>query len=351
MTMRFPLPRRPLWAPLLLTLLVSACGGGGGGGDSKGDNTNPSAGSDLLGFTIGNTKAAAILSLVSVDSTTSMLRDARSSADAIDEQLSQPAQGGAQLGILAREALAHAQALSSAAADQPAGSYRGKISCAVSGSIDIIATVAKPGTYTAGDRLDLGYTNCVGRNDPLNGVISLDVGEITGDPATNGTLSATLRYVDLRSGLPDNLVSTQGEARFFQSRSPGQPETGWLRTNSLTHSFNVSGKRASLTTLDLDLGYSTRSDGFAYTISQNMTLDFPAAQGKVALSTTQTLLADTSGRIFGGKLLINGRNSTQYVSYLGPGMVRLETDTNNDGKMDVDSISNFSDLYYMVWLQ
>ncbi len=347
MTMRSPPTLH--FAPLLLTLLVSACGGGGG--DSKGDNTNPSSGSDLLGFTVSNTKAAAILSLVSVDSTTSMLRDARGSADAIDEQLSQPAQGGAQLGILAQEALAHAQALSNAAGDQPAGSYRGRVSCAVSGSIDIIATVAKPGTYTPGDRLDLGYTNCVGRNDPLNGVMSLDLGEVTGDPATNGTLAATLRYVDLRSGLPDNLVSTQGEARFFQSRSPGQPETGWLRTNTLTHSFNVSGKRASLTTTNLDLSYSTRSDGFAYTVTQSMNLDFPAAQGKVELSTSQTLLADTAGRIFGGKLLIRGRNSAQYVSYLGPGTVRLETDTNNDGKMDVDSISSFSDLYYMVWLQ
>lgn len=344
MTMRSPLQL----TPLVLTVLLSACGGGGG--DSKGDDTNPSVGSGLLGFTIGNTKAAAILSLVSVDSTTSMLRDARVSADVIDEQLSQPAQGGAQLGILTQQALAHAQALTSAAADQPAGPYRGRVSCAVSGSIDIIATVANPGTYTAGDRLDLGYTNCVSRNDPLNGVMSLDLSEVTGDPATHGTLTATLRYVDLRSGLPDNLVSTQGEARFFQSRSPGQPETGWLRTNTLTHNFNVTGKRASLTTLNLDLGYTTRSDGFAYTVTQSMNLDFPAAQGKVELSTSQTLLADTTGRIFGGKLLIRGRNSAQYISYLGPGTVRLETDTNNDGKMDVDSISSFADLYYLAWL-
>lgn len=334
---------------LLLVLLLSACGGGGGG-DSKSDGTDPTIGSDLLGFTIGNTKAVAVLSLQSVDSTTNMLRDARNSADAMDVQISQPAQGGVQLGLLAQQALTRAQALSSTAADQPAGTYQGRVSCAVSGSIDIIATAANPGIHTAGDRLDLGYTNCVNRNNPLNGVMSLEVSEVTGDPATQGTLAATLHHVDLRSGPPENLITTQGEARFFQSRSPGQPETGWLRTHALTHSFNVQGKRASLAILDLDLSYTTRSDGFAFTVTQSMNLDLPTARGKVALSTAQPLLADTAGRIFDGKLLIRGRNSTQYISYQGPGALRLETDTNNDNKIDVDSTSSLADLYYLAWL-
>jgi hypothetical protein len=316
--------------------IACACGGGGGGGGQTTVTALPPA-----AITADNAAQAAGAAVMSTDSRSAGKTGAQSTSD------TSPTGGGS---ILSAAKLSQ---MSIAALDErraPSATSTKTVQCssgAVTGNVD---DADNSGNLTKGDAVNLTFNDCLDKNNnsTANGSVRAVVVAFQGNPVTNAvgssiTLDMTFTNLSLSEtqGAVTKTQTVNGSLTFARKKSVSTANTS-LSTNNLT----IASSNDTVTLTNFTLEFSEDDTQKGYTLFGGGTVSSKKLNGSltVEIPSNKTLVGTTPNPPDSGIIRITGKNSSLLVTGIGSGNVQLDTDSNNDGKIDNSQIIAWKDL-------
>jgi hypothetical protein len=323
---------------LSIATLLGACGGGGGGG---GGQTTPSA-LPPAAITAGNATQVAGAAVTSIESRDGGTAGGRSTSD------TSPSGGGSILSTVGQVGMS---AVAQSERQAPTASSTKTVQCS-SGSVTGEANDAdNSGNLTKGDAVNLTFNQCFdnANNSTVNGSVRTRVTALTGSPLINTigssiTLDMTFTNFSISQTQAGVLktVTINGNLAFTQQRSLATSTRGSLSTTGLT----ISGPNDTVTLTNFALEFADDDALRGFTISGGGTVSSQKLNGSVTVDIPKdpSLVGTKPNPPDSGKIRITGKDSSLVVEGIGSGNVRLDVDTNNDGKIDNQQIVAWKDL-------
>lgn len=215
------------------------------------------------------------------------------------------------------------------------------VPCDISGTLTVSGNVNNNFDtlgFAAGDQFDTTLSNCSDvPGEVLNGSISMTFLQVAGDFYTVPFYSyeARLNVNDYSVVSGTESIYMDGDALFYLEVGPTGDEVR-LSGNRLTLSVDTI---VGLSLFDYDFQESTVVASGAYRSVLNGVLDSNELGGSIEIVTIVPLEGIGTGDPESGQFRVIGSgNSTVLVTALGSGSVRLETDSDGDGIVDVDGV-------------
>lgn len=341
-----------LIAASLATLTLSACGGGGGG-----SNTTPGSNDAPITITSSNANAVASLSASAVGAGVSSIQSVATYVTGADIQTASTNTGGRLINLQtiissAVQRAFHTPKQGSVATGVTISDY---YECAEGGSISISADVKNPDSENSevGDQGTVTYNNCNEDGATVSGQMKITVTAVSGsyDTAiTEATNTSFTNFKITQTGAATTLT-INGTARSSETYNINGPLSNWLKSDRLTYQLQRSSQTASLTLTGVDIQSEGTATGYSAAIAETAAFSFPAMSGKGAITTLTPIAVSSTGTVSGGKIKLAGNGSSQYLTFLGNDTVKVETDTNNDGQIDLTNTTTLTALNAAAWQQ
>jgi hypothetical protein len=222
-------------------------------------------------------------------------------------------------------------------------------SCADGGSISAKATIAVEGQVSSGDNVSITANNCVEGGLKLNGGVSFAFSDVTGTIGSEAAWSATLAilYSNFTTEAKGEVLRVNGDLRLGYSQTSSVVASASATGNSLQISFTRNGTTVVDRTMS-NFNYSGTINSDVFTYSANYTLS--GKLGKLG-NTSYTVKTNTPFKATGsafpseGSLTVTATDNTALtLTALDSINVRIDLDTNGDGKIDETINTTWSDL-------
>lgn len=217
--------------------------------------------------------------------------------------------------------------------------------CAVSGTETTSANLANPLALTAGDTITVDYLGCDnGLGEVLNGKIEMTIAVFAGD------LISGLYLLDVNVVLVNFEVRTADDTVLANGDSSVSIDTLGLPLVLLAvsgNSLSIQSNTSSEAITDFQTSQSVDSSVFPepYTQSTSGTVDSSQIAGTISYFTPVAFQGVGTAYPFAGELLISGAdNATIRLIALDAVNVRIETDSNGDGVVDMSEDTTWADI-------
>lgn len=311
---------------LLATTIALTISGCGGSGSSFNDNTSTPTPTTALKITSANAPTAAKASYEAANGSAE-LSDTGSAGIA-----SEPGNGQAKFSKGHQISGVFLNAVNSAATSGDI------VPCAVSGFLDVTATLSNPLTLSAGDRIIVVATACNdGFDEILDGTIDMTITRFNGDIFTGlYELVTDTTFDNLQVITPDDVIMNNGDASVSLDTRAAPYVESVVSGASMTVSSNASNDTltdfSSAQTVDAGL------EGVPYTLFSSGTLDSSQLTDTVSYATPLTFTGFAGEFPNSGELLVSGDASSVRLVALDAVNIRIDVDTDGDGQVD-ESIS------------
>jgi hypothetical protein len=341
-----------LIAASLATLTISACGGGGGGSNTtQGSNDAP------ITITSSNANAVASLSASAVGAGVSSMQTVVSYVTGAEIQTTSSNTGGRLFNLQtiissAVQRAFHMPKKGSVATGVAISDY---YECAEGGSVSISGDVKNPDSENSevGDQGTVTYNNCNEDGATMSGQMKITVTAVSGSYETAITETTNTSFTNFKvtqTGAATSLT-INGTARSSETYNINGPLSNWLKSDRLTYQLQRSSQTASLTLTGVDIQSEGTTTGYSVGITETAAFSFPAMSGNGAITTLTPIAVSSSGSVISGKIKLAGNGSSQYLTFLGNDTVKVETDTNNDGQIDLTNTTTLTALNAAAWQQ
>lgn len=340
-----------LIATSLVALALSACGGGGGSTTAQSGNDTP------ITITSSNANAVASLSASTVGASVSSIQTVATYATGAEIQTASTNTGSRLINLqtIISSAVQRAFHKPKQGSVATGVTISDTYECAEGGSIAISADVKNPDSETSevGDQGTVTYTNCNEDGATLSGQMKVTVSAVSGSYETAITELTNTSFTNLKitpTGAATSLT-INGTARLSDTFNAAGPLSNSLKADRLSYQLQRSGQTASLTLTGVDIQSEGTLTGYSVTIAETAAFSFPAMSGKGAITTLTPIAVSGTGAVSNGKIKLAGNGSSQYLTFLGNDAVKVETDTNNDGQIDLTNTTTLTALNAAVWQQ
>jgi hypothetical protein len=341
-----------LVAASLATLALSACGGGGGGSNTtQGSNDAP------ITITSSNANAVASLSASAVGAGVSSIQTIATYVTGADIQTASTNTGGRLINLqtIISSAMQRAFRHPGQRAVATGVAITDEWPCADSGSISLSADLKNPDgdTPDVGDQGTLTYNNCTEGGATMSGQMKITVTAVSGNYETAVTETTDTSFTNFKvtqTGAATSLT-INGTARSSDTYNIHGPLSNWLKSDRLSYQLQRGSQTASLTLTGVDIQSEGTMTGYSVGIAETAAFSFPALSGNGAITTLTPIAVSSSGSVISGKIKLAGNGSSQYLTFLGNDTVKVETDTNNDGQIDLTNTTTLTALNAAAWQQ
>lgn len=339
-----------LVAASLVVLTLSACGGGGGSSSNvQGSNGTP------ITITSSNANAVASLSASAVGAGVSSIQTVVTYVTGAEIQTASTKTGGRLINLQsiissAVQRAFHTPRQASVATGVAISDY---YECAEGGSVSISGDVKNPDGENpeVGDQGTVTYNNCNEDGATVSGQMKITVSAVSGSYETAITELTNTSFTNFKitpTGAPTSLTMN-GTARLSETYNADGPLSNWLKADRLSYQLQRSSQTASLTLTGVDIQSESTVTGYSVGIAETAAFSFPAMSGNGAITTLIPLAVSASGVVTGGKIKLAGNGSSQNLTFLGNDAVKVETDTDNDGQIDLTNTTTLTALNAAAW--
>jgi hypothetical protein len=337
-----------LIAASLVVLTLSACGGGGGGSSFV-------QGSSGITITSSNANAVASLSASAVGASVSSMQTVVTYVTGAEIQTTSSNTSGRLINLQtiissAVQRAFHTPRQASVATGVAISDY---YECAEGGSISISGDVKNPDSENSevGDHGTVTYNNCNEDGATVSGQMKITVTAVSGSYETAITELTNTTFINFKitpTGAPTSLT-INGDARSSDTYNASGPLSNWLKADRLIYQLQRSSQTGTMMLTGVDIQSQGTPTGYSVGIAETAAFSFPAMSGKGAITTVTPIAVSDSGVVTGGKIKLAGTGSSQYLTFLGNDAVKVETDTNNDGQIDLTNTTTLTALNAAAW--
>lgn len=315
----------------IAAFIVSACGGGGGGATPPQSPSNPNPNpAGFLVVSAGNAKPAVT---VAYGATSQSLQPgtlvSTSSISTSSDDTAQKPPVPVRLSL----------------APQVGPFGPDTTDCAVAGRTTVSGNIAGLLGFTTGDQINIESTDCDdGLGQVVNGLLEMTVASFSGDLFTGiYQLAMEVRLVDFVVVTATDTIRSNGDATATIDTTGSPLISTSVAGNSMTTVINSRTDTVSdfLTTQTVDISTSPAP----YTLASSGSVDSSELSGSIGFTTPVTFQGSGTDYPFAGELLLTGANGgTIRLVALDNINVRIDTDTNGDGSIDVIEFTTWADI-------
>jgi hypothetical protein len=215
--------------------------------------------------------------------------------------------------------------------------------CLTDGTVTISGDLATGLPFSVGDTINVDAMDCDdGLGEVVNGRMEITVTAYSGDILFGPTyvLGMSVMLIDYEIATATDTIVSNGDSTVTVDTT-GTP----LIAMSIT---GLSLTTASLTSTDTVTGFSTAQTvdisvvgSEPYTLAASGTINSTLLGGEIVYSTPVTFQGAGAGYPFAGEMLVTGANgATVRLIALDDINVRIETDADGDGQVDVGGTEN-----------
>jgi hypothetical protein len=303
---------------------LAACGGGGSGGGSSAATADPVAISSANAAEVAGAAYSAPASLEGAG---------LGGAGVLTGAVTQVSDDGVDMVQVIIDQLKSSKALFAAnpGAFVTGASITASEDCTNGGNFSFTLNDADDNQdLSSGDSLSATFNNCIEGTTRMNGTLSINNIQITGDPLTFPySLQMTLQANNFSVTESGETSSLNGAMTLSQSTGDGVSFVNSVSGTSI--SLTESGGAATLSAYRLD----GTENGSSYTFDINATVSSPDIGGAVTIVTDVTFMGTEPGDPYTGEATITGAgNSSVTLVVLNEVNVQLLVDEDGDGATD-----------------